>query len=78
MAKNTAVGGRIFVTALALAASMTLASCKGEGGKEAAPSSREIMKKYTETLAGAPDKARDSAAASDERNKAQEDALKGL
>ncbi|GMR05352.1 MAG: hypothetical protein BMS9Abin24_160 [Thermodesulfobacteriota bacterium] len=68
----------IAFTALALAASLSLASCKGNGDKPEAPSTREIIKTYTKTLATAPDKARDAAKASDQRNKAQEEALKGL
>lgn len=64
--------------ALALALSFSLASCKGDGDKPGGPSTREVIKTYTKTLATAPDKAREAARATEERDKAQEDALKGL
>lgn len=66
------------IAALAIAASFALASCKGDGDRAPAPSTREVIRTYTDTLATAPDRARDAAEATQERARAQEDALKGL
>ena len=64
--------------ALALAAFFTFASCKGDGDRVPAPSTREVIKTYTKTLSTAPEKARDAAEDAGERDKAQEEALKGF
>ncbi len=70
----------IAFVALAVAASFTLASCKGDGDRQEAPSpsTREVIRTYTKTLSTAPDKARDAAEAAEKRDNAQEEALKGL
>ncbi|MFQ5736941.1 MAG: hypothetical protein ACE5GY_08780 [Thermodesulfobacteriota bacterium] len=71
-------GTRIILAMVAIAASVSLVSCTGGDKNDGPPSSREIMKKYTETLTGARSSAHDAADAAQERNRAQEDALKGL
>lgn len=68
----------IAFVALAVAASFTLASCKGDGDRPEAPSTREVIRTYTKTLSTAPDKARDAAEAAKQRDNAQGEALKGL
>lgn len=68
----------IAFVALAVAASFTLASCKGDGDRAPAPSTREVIRTYTKTLSTAPDKARDAAEAAEQRDNAQDEALKGL
>ena len=64
--------------ALAMAATASLASCKREGDRVPAPSTREVIRTYTNTLSTAPDKARGAAEATEQRDNAQEEALKGL
>lgn len=75
----------IFITLL-LPASFMLVSC-GDWKKVCPPRGAppdnaakpdNAVKKYVDKLAGAPDKAKDAAKAGEQRNKAQEDALKGL
>jgi len=68
----------IAFVALAIAATATLAGCKGEGDRAPAPSTREVIRTYTNTLSTAPDKARGAAEATEQRDNAQEEALKGL
>lgn len=68
----------IAFAALALAASFTLASCRGDGDRTPAPSTKEVIRTYTKTISTAPEKARDAAEAAQERDRAQEEALKGL
>lgn len=63
----------IFLSALLVAA---FAGCSK--GKSDAPSSKEIMRKYGETLATSPDRARDAAGKEEDRAAKEERAIKEL
>ncbi|MFQ5465185.1 MAG: hypothetical protein ACE5EI_04580 [Thermodesulfobacteriota bacterium] len=72
-----------FLVLLGIFASVAVSGCSGKSSKEGekvppAPSAREVVKKYTETLAGAPKSARKAADAMEESGRRTEKAIKEL
>ncbi len=68
---------KITVTLIVAAGLFGLASCKGKT-KDSPPSTREIIKTYTKTLADAPKRARSAANAENLRNGSEQKALEDL
>jgi len=72
-----------FLILLGVFASAAVSGCSGKSSKEGeqvppAPSAREVVKKYTETLAGAPKSAQKAREAMEQSGRLTEKAIKEL